>query len=131
MMLKMWSVCTVSVLDDKDLWLLQVEIDVYTLLKKVNDVELWSVCAGWQGPVATSGGDRCLHTAEKGEWCRPVCTVSVLDDKDLWLPQVKIDVYTLLKKVNGVEIWTLCIVITMDDKDLVDKIIKSSCALMQ
>ena len=45
-MLKMWSVCTVSVLDDKDLWLLQVEIDVYTLLKKVNDVELWSVCAG-------------------------------------------------------------------------------------
>ena len=60
-----------------------------------------------------------------------MCTVSVLDDKDLWLPQVKIDVYTLLKKVNGVEIWTLCIVITMDDKDLVDKIIKSSCALMQ
>ena len=55
-----------------------------------------------------------------------MCTVSVLDDKDLWLPQVKIDVYTLLKKVNGVEIWTLCTVIAMDDKDLVDKINESS-----
>ena len=65
-------------LDDKDLWLLQVEIDVYTLLKKVNDVKMWSVC-----------------------------TVSVLDDKDLWLLQVEIDVYTLLKKVNDVELWSV------------------------
>ena len=28
----------------RDLWLLQVEIDVYTLLKRVIDGERWTVC---------------------------------------------------------------------------------------
>ena len=33
----------------RDLWLLQVEIDVYTLLKKVIDGERWTVCTGTCG----------------------------------------------------------------------------------
>ena len=43
-------------------------------------------CAGWQGPVAASGGDRSLHIAEKGEWRRHVDSLY----KDLWLLQVEI-----------------------------------------
>ena len=47
----------------RDLWLLWVEIDVYTLLKRVSNGKRWIVCTGTCGYF----GFRCLHTAEKGE----------------------------------------------------------------
>ena len=30
----------------RDLWLLQVEIDVYTLMKRVSDGVRWTMCTG-------------------------------------------------------------------------------------
>ena len=64
----------------------------------------WETCGQFvQGPVATSGGDRSLHTAEKGEW--DTCGQFVQGPV---LLQVETDVYTMLKKVSERDMRTVC-----------------------
>ena len=89
-----------SVLDDRDLWLLQVEIDVYTLLKKVSGRHVHSLYRDlWLLQVEID-----VYTLLKKVSGRHVHSLY----RDLWLLQVEIDVYTLLKRVIDGERWTVC-----------------------